>query len=85
MGDTEMNTPSPKAIELKDKVMAWLQTQELAGFDEDDLTQFLQTVLSEDTWKKAYDNLLIDYELLKKELVKLKVKQAVRENREKGV
>ena len=85
MGDTEMNTPSPKAIELKDKVMAWLQTQELAGFDEDDLTQFLQTVLSENTWKKAYDNLLIDYELLKKELVKLKVKQAVRENREKGV
>jgi len=85
MGDTEMNTPSPKAIELKDKVMAWLQTQELAGFDEDDLTQFLQTVLSEDTWKKAYDNLLIDYELLKKELTKLKVKQAVRENREKGV
>jgi len=85
MGDTEMITPSPKAIELKDKVMAWLQTQELAGFDEDDLTQFLQTVLSEDTWKKAYDNLLIDYELLKKELTKLKVKQAVRENREKGV
>jgi|SRR5215471_5406459 len=40
---------------------------------------------SEDTWKKAYDNLLIDYELVKKELASLKVKEAVRENKEKEV
>jgi len=39
-----------------------------------------------DTWKKAYDNLLIDYERLRRSVIailntKFKVKEAVRENR----